>query len=313
MFGNRLGWSVSLVIVMVTGYILYALGKAAGVSPPTEFGRNAASYTIALPIDPMSMTYWMTDAGDSGPLYQEAVTDYRNNQKAYDEIGSHRDAQRIKTGMDLLVQAGRRNVGGVFAGNPAHVINYESERTNLEAVKSLARAAAAVAKFSADAGKLDEARVLYEAIFALGAKLYQERLSYWELDVASEPLELGARGLAKLDEDAGEHSRANKYRNFSQQRVEYIQANVVGVRNGIWALEPHVGDMIEIVERGGDPMWRVDAVLALGRCKFSAGKFGDQQGAIKKLQELSDGGEPRIRLAAQAALDLKVEQFRRLR
>lgn len=315
MFGNRLGWGISFGIMVATwAFLVLVLGRATGVPPPTELGRNAADYAIEFPIDPVSLAYWMTGEGNSGPIYQDALNEYRTRQSAHDQVKSAEEAQQLKKGMDLLIQAGKCKAGGVFSGNPAQVINYDSERVNLEAAKALARSAAAVAKYAGDAGKLDEARALYEAIFSLGAKMYQERLTYYELDYASEPLELGARGLAKLDDDAGEHARANKYKTFSQTRVQYITDNVIRVRNGVWALDPHVGDMIEIANRGGDPMWRVDAILALGRANVADQTKGLQYTSVRhQLEQFAESTEPRVRVAAQSALDLTIEQFRRLK
>lgn len=77
-------------------------------------------------------------------------------------------------------------------------------------------------------------------------------------------------------------------------------------------MDPYPGDMFALADRASEVMWRVEAILALGRLKYSAERYGDQQGALAVVAGLSGSGDPRIRAAAIAARDLTVEQFRKL-
>jgi hypothetical protein len=61
-------------------------------------------------------------------------------------------------------------------------------------------------------------------------------------------------------------------------------------------------------------MWRVEAILKLGRYRFNAGRIGDQRNAIKTIKDLlTHDPDPVIRAAAQAAHDLTLEQYRMMR
>ena len=58
MFGNVLGWVISAVIVALTTIAMSAFYVAgAYISPPGTVGRNAASYSMQLPLDPRSLDH----------------------------------------------------------------------------------------------------------------------------------------------------------------------------------------------------------------------------------------------------------------
>jgi hypothetical protein len=62
-------------------------------------------------------------------------------------------------------------------------------------------------------------------------------------------------------------------------------------------------------------MWRVEAILALGRMLFydcEGRRIGDQRGASRALTNHLTDKDPVIRAAAKAALDLTREQMRTL-
>ena len=79
-------------------------------------------------------------------------------------------------------------------------------------------------------------------------------------------------------------------------------------------IRQHTGDIFEIANRSQERMWRVEAILKLGRMKFDVGgnrgRFGDQAGAKRYLKSRVSDPDPFIKTAAKAAKDLTIEQYR---
>jgi hypothetical protein len=57
-------------------------------------------------------------------------------------------------------------------------------------------------------------------------------------------------------------------------------------------------------------MFRVEAILKIGRYRFDAARKGDQLAAPRVLRRLADDPDPVIQAAANAALALTLEQYR---
>ena len=61
-------------------------------------------------------------------------------------------------------------------------------------------------------------------------------------------------------------------------------------------------------------MWRVEAILALGRVRFFSGisrSAADQRAALAGVKRIAaDDPDPIVRAAAEAARDLTAEQYR---
>jgi hypothetical protein len=212
------------------------------------------------------------------------------------------------------------------------VINYDPDRPRVNALRKLGKAAVYLGLLSNRERKTDAAQRLYEAAYALGAKLYHERLSWEAFDAGLELLGDASQALSRLGEATGQPELVSIYGTFNRHRMELYEQRVKPLHHAIKALNPYTADMIGLAFNGGDHLWRVEAALALGRCKFSAsrydvpypaiprsdvppqsGHFGDQQAARKALDVLVNDPDARVRMAAEAARDLTIEQFRKLR
>ena len=337
MFGNRLGWSISAVIVLVTAVVLVMLSRYGEPSLPGELGRNAASHTITMPVEPAALARHMTEGFDPGPVYQEAVAAYAADPEAYDghdRIKATEDERlaKLRPGLDLLVKASQSKVPNVFGANPREVINYDPDRPKINALRKLGKSAIYVGLLYNREKKPDEARRLYEAAYALGAKLYHERLIWEEFDAGLELLGDTSQALSRLGEATAQPELVSIYGTFNRQRMELYEQRVKPLHHAVKALNPYTADMIAIAMNGGDHLWRVEATLALGRCQWSAshydvpypavppkdipegsGHFGDQQAARKALDLLINDADAGVRIAAELARNLTVEQFRKLR
>ena len=106
---------------------------------------------------------------------------------------------------------------------------------------------------------------------------------------------------------------------LTPQRLAYIQENIDPVLHIVRSIDAkvvgeHTGDLFELAKRSRERMWRVEAILALGRVRFFAGEGGtaaNQRNAMRILRDLAENDpDPIIRTAATAARDLTVEQYR---
>src|SRR5688572_15100387 len=184
MFGNRLGWSISAVIVILTAVVLVMLSRYGQPSSPGELGRNAASFTITMPVDPAGIARSMTESFDPAPIYQEAIAAYEGDPElfdAHDRIKTTEDprVEKLRPVMDLLVKAAQSRQHNVFGANPEEIINYDPDRPRVNAIRKIGKTAIYLGLLHNREKRPDEARRLYDAVYALGAKLYHERL-IWE-------------------------------------------------------------------------------------------------------------------------------------
>jgi hypothetical protein len=159
---------------------------------------------------------------------------------------------------------------------------------------------------------------LYEATFSLGVKLYQERLTYEELDAGLTMMAEGSAMIRELSRASGDAARAEACASFDAARMEYVKQRIQPVQRVIVSadqsvLEQHAGDVFYFARHARDRMWRVEAIFKLGRYRYNAGRIGDQNNAMLVIRELVDDPDPVIQIAAKAARDLTLEEYRTLR
>jgi hypothetical protein len=314
MWGNALGWTISLLLVVLTAAAVHWVDQSARtISAPTAFAADPNNApAIVLPVSPSTLLD-MSDPADAAAIYRGAIDDYQQQPNIYDRFaldGRLRDVDSVPA-VDSLTAATHSASAKIFAAHPAQIINYNSDNPNLVALKTLAACAIRVGQLI-DKDQLQRAMQLYEAAFSLGAKLYQERLTYAELDA----------GLTMMAQSAtligiGDLSRADAAKRFNGARSQFVTAQLQPTLRIISSidqnvLEQHAGDVFYFAKQAGDRMWRVEAILKVGRYRFNAGRVGDQRAAEDLLQQLSGDPDPVIRIAADAAKNLTQPQYRML-
>jgi hypothetical protein len=285
MFGNILGWAISAVILLLTTVAMWAFYVAgAYLSPPGFVGQNAANYSMQLPVDPRSMATWMTEEEDAVAIYKEAIADYTAKTRHYNiyiERGklNSPEYKEIEKGVNLLVTASTKKRPGVFTDRLGELITYDTDRPALkEALHSLGKTAMKVGRQSEVEKNLTRAREIYRAVYTLGVKLYEERLVFDEWFEAREMISV-SKWLGEISESADEASR---WKQIDGQILDFYKAKIEPVQNTIMVLYPDAGDVAALATNGGDIMWRVEAILALGRARYTAARAGDQLGATRR-------------------------------
>jgi hypothetical protein len=198
------------------------------------------------------------------------------------------------------------------------IVNLDNEKPPLDQLRLLGncmvRAALLIEK-----DKPAEAMALYEATFALGDKLYQERLTYAELDAGLNLMAQGSTSIARLAEANGNASRAKAVKEFDQARKLYVTEQILPMTRILLSVDQptidrHFGDVLHFARHAKERMWRVEAIFSLARYRFDAARIGDQNIANQILRDLAaNDPDPIIRTAAIAARDLTIEKYRMLK
>jgi hypothetical protein len=125
--------------------------------------------------------------------------------------------------------------------------------------------------------------------------------------------------IASLQEKNGNATAAAQWRAFDAGRVEMMKTRIDPVLKVVRSIDPKVvgqqtGDVFELAKRCRERMWRVEAILALGRVRYMAGQggtAGNQRNATQLLNKLANTDpDPIIQTAASQARDLTIEQYR---
>ena len=320
MWGNTQGWCLSLLMLCGLMFGMNLLNRLGEISPPTSFGTNPANLAqVSLPISPDSLLP-IDPQIDSTGTYRAAIDDCTANRDSYERFERSRqagDAEKLPGLKDLLDAApGHANI---FSANASQVVTY-GETPSLDALKTLGHlcAHAALLKQSDNPA---EAQKYFQAEFALGEKLYFERLTVSEFVAGLELLSESAGGLTRLLEKSGEPDQAAKFHEFDQARMNYYNDRILPVLKVLQSIDAniiadHAGDLFYIERNSQERMYRVEAIFALGRMRYYAGadgRIGNQSGAIQELKRLTKNSDPIIQLAASQGRDLTIEQYRAIR
>lgn len=355
MFGNRLGWGISALIVIVVAMMLGVLDwyarhvrQAAQTKKDTEqkvenveakyktsIGWNARDWSAKLAIDPRQVaSAWMTQEGEAMPLYKQALAVYKERPLTFenfksDQVGSLPTVYReqIDRAMKLLIEASKLKGGGIFRDETAKLIGYDiasdevaCDLAALKAMRDLGTVAGNYAWFyrhrSTEADRYQRADELQKASFSLGLKLYEERIGCREL-IAGMGLMAVAEDMARQTEDPAQKELLTK---FAKARLEYAQTDLPKLWAGaMWTLDPNVYDMMALARDCRETMWRVEAILTLGRAKFrcdpaktNAMHEQAKRQAVQAIKFYLDDSNPSIREAARKADLLTIVDWQKM-
>jgi hypothetical protein len=324
MWGNRLGWSVSVLIVLLVGTWVYLIERGSAMTPPTEFSRNPANFEpLRLPAPPASVFKATSDA-DAGPMYRQAIEWCRAERGTFTnfvERGTLSAPERanVVEMLQPIVDAAACTRMDLFASRPDELVSYAGNKPSLDALETIGRACVdRLGLLHMRAGNRDEAEKYFKAGFALGLHLARERVTYGELDLGLQLLGKAAPMLAKLADESNNPVAAAAWRDFDQQRLAFATSLDPTLRV-VRSIDPRTvgrqsGDVFELAKRSKERMWRVEAMLALGRLRHFAGEGGtaaNQRAANAFLGDAAASeSDPIVRAAAVSAHDVTVEQHR---
>ena len=324
MWGNRLGWSISVLIALLVGAWVYLIERGSAVTPPTDFSRNPANFEpLRLPT-PAASVFEASSNADAGPMYRQAIEWYRAERGTFTNFVDRgmldsRERASVVEMLQPMVEAAACTRMDLFASRPDELVSYASNKPSLDALETIGRACVdRLGLLHMRAGNRDEAEKYFKAGFALGLHLARERVTYGELDLGLQLLGKTAPMLAKLAEESNNAVAAAAGRDFDQQRLAFATSLDPTLRI-VRSIDPETvgrqsGDVFELAKRSKERMWRVEAMLALGRLRHFAGEGGTAANQRAANAFLSDAArietDPVIRAAAVRARDLTVEQHR---
>jgi hypothetical protein len=126
--------------------------------------------------------------------------------------------------------------------------------------------------------------------------------------------------MQRIAKESGDAQRAAAIERFEAGRQQFYAERMQPMARVLRSIDPgvvrrHAGDVFYFAEHAAERMWRIEAILSMGRMRYFVGQggtLGDQRGANQLLKKYLNDPDPLIRQAAKAAQQLTVEQYRSL-
>jgi hypothetical protein len=312
MFGNTVGWRISiLVFVLNVGAALWLHGQME-LTEPTSLSldqKNLAELSIPQPSEKIVAH---DQGGNAGEKYEAAIAAYNQDEDACDAYGDKPEGA-LPAPMQLIVDATNMLTMDLFIKNPAAIVDYNSDHAGLDTLAKIGQDMESAALRLQRQGKPDDAKKLLLAVYSLGEGLLRERLTYDEYTRGMGLMNGAATALADM-EPPGSHG-AEELNNQASAMVGFDQTNVRPVYEILSAADPqrvaaNAGDVVRFARMANERMFRIEAILKLGRYRYNSGRAADQLAAPRLLKSLEADPDPSIQTAARAAQALTIEQYR---
>jgi hypothetical protein len=312
MWGNALGWRISIVLFAVAmGFGLW-LRAQMQITDPTSLSLDAKNLAALSPPIGAEAVVAQDQPGDAGEKYAAAGAMYLNDPDSYDDYAQKPDGPPPPA-MQLVIDATHLSGMNLFAKDPGSVIDYQSDHPELDSLGKIGQEMDAAGMRLARTGKNDDARKFLFAAYAMGVNLLRERVDYDEyshgmglMDGATTALaEMEPANSAKAQMLLDQASAMEGYNNDVVDKIYAVLVSADPVR-----IAANAGDIFRFATKSQERMFRVEAILKLGRYRFDAARPADQLAAPRFLRVLGQDSDPAVRAAAQAAAGLTLEQYR---
>ncbi|CAN5363815.1 hypothetical protein BH10PLA1_BH10PLA1_12480 [soil metagenome] len=315
MWGNRQGWIISAVITVITVVLYTILLLGPSVSAPTDLTTRAGAMdAITLPGNPQSL---LTGGGsaDTAELYRQAISNYRSTPDAFDsyyktgKLNSPAYKAVIPT-IDLLVQASQSSNPTVFSKRPDAIVRYNPDQfLAMAPLDQLGHVALRIGLQYNAAKKPDLAKKYWQAAYALGCAMVNERLTFRELQIGQDLLATSSINLGGSDV-----SNAAAFRGINASSPEFMKKLMTYMAlfnpSDQRVISNNAGDVFNLAQNSKERMWRDEAIMMLGHYRYNAVNPGDQVGARKALEKLAGDStlDPAVAAAVKVAQELTPEQ-----
>ena len=273
---KRLLWTLWLAIAaggIALGVWLYVQLR---LTPPTALSLDPENLAVLSP-PVISPPIVRQAGGDGGADYRAALAAY--DADACDAFAKNPAGDPPKS-MQLVLNAADKTTMDLLAENPGQIINYQSEHPALENLEQLGRAMDRAGLMLRLKKQTQPARQYFQAVYGLGSALYAERLCYDEYLKGMGLMDEAATGLAELEDQP----RRSQLQQHVAAMVDYDAQKVRPIYEALYSADPdesavHAGDVFVFAAKSRERMFRVEAILALGRMRFSAERNADQRAA----------------------------------
>jgi|GEM_PF-4241285 len=315
MFGNTKGWILAAIVLVIELGIVGWLISLDDVTEPTQLSSVLNLEPISFSTSPRTIVP-NGPKGDAGATYRKLIAAYESNGEAYRKFESKGTLadDRIIEDIRLLSEAADEKFTNLFANTPDEIVAYEFKEGPLQALRVIARAATNYATIALKDGKYEVAREYYEAVFALGAAMFEERLTYAQAGFGFELMATASNGMLSVAKKENDSKRVNRMNDFQQALNESVKL-WRDIDNKLLTAQPdpltkHIGDRIKFLNESKERMWRVESALGLGLVRSDVGlganiRPADIVAAEHALKEVAEKDpDPVVKLAAQRAKNL---------
>jgi tetratricopeptide (TPR) repeat protein len=323
MFGNLKGWIISGLIAALVVVIFVSSGilQVPPVSKPS--GIIKFSEKIVLPVDPKPFLPNPKQNRDAAEVYRLAINEYENNEKLYapGEAYSRTPAAMVDAnpkGIQYILDAADCKTFDLFSSRPDEVVHYNATWPDLTALERMGMHTIVAGATYRNRKDLDTAEKYLKAAFLLGYRLYNERVVWQEMNSGMNLMINASSQLAKVYQEKGQADQARACADFQKELDQYkkdkIVKPIVSALNSITTstVGERGGDFFYLARESPERVWRVEALLALGRMKYNTSNRGDQVAAKREVKRYLNDPDPAVALAAKLADELTIERYRML-
>jgi hypothetical protein len=323
-FGNRLGWIISGAIVFAFTVLVFVVSDALQLTERTAF--SSEEKLAALSIQLASRSKGQGDSSDGGELYLQALAAFNDSTSACEDFAQkpvdQSSAQsanpspvaKLPKAFQLLRVAGQKSSAAIFSADPGRIINYQSDHPDLESLSQLGELAnkAGLILLRID-NQPKEGRAFFLDANALGRAMYLERLNFDEYYKGLGLLTASLQCLAECEPEGSQQKKDFLWQiqiltNYDTEHVLPIYKVLASANQA--TIAQSAGDVFAFAMDSRERMFRVEAILKLGRYRFDALRNADQLGAGRTIARLVNDSDPVIKTAANAAQELTIEQYR---
>ena len=320
MWGNRLGWKISAILILVmAGTIAVTCIVTGRRTEPTEFSRDPANLAaIQLPIDPHTLIPEPARDEDAGDLYWQAVFDYGAHPEDYDRQSANFTLQTAAelVGVKSAMDAAAYRRASIFTNRVEAAVGYGSTPA-LTALQQIGALLARIGTEYANKHQYADAKRYLHSEFLLGLRLYDERMTRQQLSSAMGMMAHAATILSQIARDQDDQPLASRLDDYLKAQRTYNTNHIEPIARVITSIDPtiqpkHVGDVFILARQSAERVWRVEATLKLGMYQYNTNTAGDRRAAIREMRQLMADPDPAVAAAARAARDLTLESYRTL-
>lgn len=318
MWGNRLGWLISVLLVLAVAAVIAATYVVTSRrTEPTPFSRDPANLAaIQLPIDPHTLLPEPPRDEDAGDLYWQVYVDHRSHRESYDREAADFSLQRASelVGVKAALDAANFRRANIFTNRVDAAVGYGSS----PAVTALQQVGAILARIGADYAdkhQYSDAKRYLRAEFVLGLRLYDERMTRQQLSAALGLMAHAATVLSQIAVYQDDKTLAFQLNDYIKAQRTYNTDHIEPIARVITSVDPivqpqHVGDVFVLAHQSAERVWRVESTLKLGMYKYNTNTAGDRRAAIREVGQLLTDPDPAVAAAAMAARKLTLEAYR---
>jgi hypothetical protein len=310
MWGNLLGWKISAVIFVLAAGLALWLHNQMQITAPTSLSLDEKNLAALSP--PQAAIVERNQPGDAGEKYSAASAAYDDNEDACDEF-ARKPLGPPPPPMQWVMDATNLSQMNLFAKNPQAIVDYRSDHPALDNLSKIGQDLESAALICRK-DHPEQAMNLLRAAYSLGANLYRERVDYDEFSQGMGLMNGAATAMAEME--PADSSRQKLLQAQQQKILDFYDSNVRPIYDEViskadqQSIAEHAGDIFRLAKLAKERMFRVEAILKLGRYRFDAARAADQLAAPRFLRNFQRDPDPAVQAAAQAAANLTIEQYR---